>query len=83
MADEEKRRLVLTLDLHQEVGHGSLHRYVQRRDRLIRHHDPRVPGKGAGDPDALFLPARQLARHPVGKGTGQLHQIKQFHLVTK
>mmetsp|Transcript_18259 Transcript_18259/g.28909 ORF Transcript_18259/g.28909 Transcript_18259/m.28909 type:complete len:656 (+) Transcript_18259:1222-3189(+) len=78
VADKEQRGLMLALDLHQQIGDGRLHRHVERRDRFICHNDARIACKGAGDPHPLFLPARQLARHTVGKGAGQFHQIEQL-----
>ena len=37
-----------------------------------------VAGEGAGDADALLLPARELARPAVGEGARQLHQVEQL-----
>ncbi len=78
VADEKKRRSVLPLDLHQEVGHRRLNGHVECRYRFVRHHDLGAPGEGAGDAHALFLPARQLTRHPVGEGAGKLHEIQKL-----
>ena len=53
MGDEEKGRLLVPLDFHQEIGDGGLNRYVERGDRFIGHHDPRAAREGAGDSDLL------------------------------
>jgi hypothetical protein len=57
MTRSEERRLLFALDFHQEVGHGGLHRDVERGDGFVGDHHLGPAGKGAGDADALFLPA--------------------------
>ena len=78
MADEQHRRAVLALDVHQQFGDGRLHRDVERRDRLVGDHDLGVAGEGAGDADALLLAAGELARHAGGEGARQAHEVEQF-----
>ena len=57
MADEQERRLVLALDVHQKIRHRGLHRDVEGRDRLVGHHNLGAACKGPRDADALLLPA--------------------------
>ena len=78
MADEQQGCLVFALDFHQQIGHRRLDRYIKRRNRFIRHHNPRIARESPCNTNTLLLPARQLPRHPVGKGAGQFDQIKQL-----
>ena len=73
VADEEQRGFVFPLDVHQEVCHSRLNRHIKRRDRFVRHNDPCATGEGTRDTDTLLLTTRELARHPICKGAGQLH----------
>ena len=78
MRDEQQRRLLFALDLHQQIGDGRLNRDIQRRNRFVRDHDARISCKGPRNADPLFLPTRELAWHPVGKGAWQLDQIQKL-----
>ena len=69
---------LVALDVHQELGDRRLHRDVERRDRLVGDHHLRRAGEGAGDADALLLPARELARHAAGEGARQLDEVEQL-----
>ncbi len=80
VTDEDHRLAVLSLDPQQQVDHRRLHRHVQRGNRLIGDQQVGVAGKGAGDGDALLLPARELARQSVAQRGGQAHHFEQvFH----
>src|SRR5690625_1027474 len=50
---------VLAGDAFQVVHHGARGRRVQAGYRLVRQHDRRLLGQGAGDTDALLLAARK------------------------
>ena len=62
VADEHVGRLLLGLQLHQQVEDARLHGDVERRGRLVADHQVRVAGEGAGDGDALLLAAGELRR---------------------
>ncbi len=61
----------------QQVEHLRLDRHVQRRHRLVEHHEPRVEGDGPGDPDALALAAGELVRVAVGVIAGEADGLQQ------
>ncbi len=65
MRDEEVRQPELLLQLVQEVHDLRLDRDVERRDRLVEHHHPRVQRERTSDADALALAARELVREAV------------------
>ena len=60
--DEEIGELHLRLQLEHQVDHLRLDRNVERRDRLVRHDQPRLDGERARDADALTLAARKFMR---------------------
>ena len=64
--------------LHQ-VDHLRLDRHIERRDRLIRHDQPRPHGQRAGDGDALALTAGELERKPPQMDRIEAHEAQQFH----
>jgi hypothetical protein len=46
----------------QQVEHLRPHRHIQRRHRLVGHHQARVERQGAGDADPLALAAAEGVR---------------------
>ncbi len=50
------------LQLAQEVDDLRLHAHVERRGRLVEHDEARLQHHGAGDGDALPLPAGEFVR---------------------
>ena len=65
VGDEQEGELQPRLQLEQQVQHLRLDRDVERGDRLVGHHQPRIGGERAGDADALALAA---ARRRAGSG---------------
>ncbi len=59
---------MLALQLAQQVDDLHLHRHVERRGGLVQHHETRAQHHGAGDGDALALPAREFVRIAVHRG---------------
>src|SRR5579875_3048788 len=62
VADEQHGGALLHLDLEEQVDDSGLDRDVERRDWLVRQQQFRIPGKSAGDGNALLLPAGELTR---------------------
>ena len=62
VGDEEVRKVVLPLELAQEVQHLRLDRDVEGRDRLVEHDEARRGRERAGHGDALTLAAGHLRR---------------------
>jgi hypothetical protein len=77
VTDEQHRRLVLALDVHQQLGHGRLHRHVERRHRLVGHHDLGLPAKARATPMRCFWPPESW-RGMLGESARQLHEVEQF-----
>ena len=63
---------------HQQVRHLRLGRGVERRHRLVGDDDARVGGEGAGDGDALALPARELERVAAGDRPAEAHLLEHL-----
>ena len=78
MADEQQRRAVVPLDVHQQAGDGGLNGDVERRNRLVGDDHFRIAGERPRDADALLLAARQLARTALGEIARQLDDIEQL-----
>ena len=60
-----------------------MHGHVQRRDRLIRHHQARVERQGARNANALTLTAAErvrVARHIFGSQANQSQQFRHVIL---
>jgi ABC-type dipeptide/oligopeptide/nickel transport system ATPase component len=57
VADEEIGEAVLLLQVAQQIDDLRLHRHVEGRGRLVQHDQLRFQDQGAGDGDALPLPA--------------------------
>ena len=51
---------MLFLELAQQVDDLRLHRHVERRGRLVEHHEAGLQDHGPGDRDALALAAGEL-----------------------
>ena len=62
VADEHQGQAKLALQVLEEVNDLRLDRYVKRRDRFVRHDEPRLRGERSRDRDALALPAREGSR---------------------
>ncbi len=85
--DEEVGELELDLQLAQQVQDLRLDRDVERRDRLVRHHQLRPQHQGAGDGDALALAAREhvgiavvMLRPQADLGHHRAHLLDAFRL---
>ena len=70
MANEEKRKAKLFLEVGQEVDDLCLDGNVECTGGFVADNEGRVEREGAGDTDALTLPARKLVRVAVGGGFG-------------
>src|SRR5713226_4852044 len=78
VGDEEIRELELVLQVLEQVHDLGLNRYVQRGDGLVGDDQAWGQDQGAGDPDALPLPARELVRisvREVGVEPADLHDL--------
>ncbi len=54
------------LQLHKQIDDLGLDRNVEGGDRLVADHQTGLQGQGAGDADALALPAGELVRIALG-----------------
>jgi hypothetical protein len=61
-ADQQVADAELVLQVLQQIEHLGLHRDVQRAHWLVGHDQARARHQGAGDGDALTLPAGELVR---------------------
>src|SRR5271156_1438094 len=77
VADEDHRRLRLTLQIHQQFADRRLHGDVERGHRLVRNDQARLAGEGAGDPDPLLLAARQLPGHAGCESAREFDHVEQ------
>ena len=73
MADEDVGKAVFFLQLAQEFDHFYLNRAVQRRGRFVQQHKFGLKDDGAGDGDALPLPAGEFVRVAVDHRRRQRH----------
>ena len=71
VGDEDVARLLLGLQVGEQVQDRRLYGDVERARRLVAHHDARVTGERPGDGDALLQPARQLRRLQVEVARGE------------
>ncbi len=78
VGDEQVGDAELLLQLLEEVEDAGLNRHVERGHRLVEDDDFRLERDGAGDADALALPAAQLMRPAFGDVLRQLHQFDQL-----
>ena len=58
--------LGFVLQVHQQVQHLRLDRHIERRHRLVEHHDLRLQHQRAGNRHALPLAARKHVRIALG-----------------
>ena len=63
--DEQIGEIAALLQIAQEIDDLRLDRHVERRGRLVEHHEFRVERHRPGDGDALALPAGELVRVAV------------------
>ena len=76
--DEEVRKVVLPLEPPKKIQHLSLDRDVERRDRLVQHHEARLGRERARHGDALTLPAGHLrwtATKELGAEPDELEEL--------
>ena len=78
MTDEQQRRALPPLNIEEQFGDRGLHRYIECGHGLIRHHQRRISGEGAGHADALFLSAGQLPRPTLGEISRQFDQVEEL-----
>src|SRR5699024_698802 len=78
MADEQARESVFLLQAFEQVEDLRLHRYVERRGRLVGDEQLRPQGQSAGDADALTLTAGELMGVPVAHRRRQLDRFEQL-----
>ena len=76
--DEEQPQAELAREADEQVRELRLGGGVERRERLVEHEHGRVGGQGAGDRDALPLPARELVREPLGRGRREPDDLAQL-----
>ena len=60
MADEEKGEALAVAQIHQQIEHLRLDGEIEGGDGLIGDDEPGPADEGAGDGDALALPAGEL-----------------------
>ena len=77
MADKQIRQPTLALQQFEQVENLILHRYVQRGDRLVADDQIRIERDGAGDADALALPAGKLVRIAVAVFARDADRVQQ------
>ena len=65
VGDEDVARLLLGLQVGEQVEDGRLHGDIERAGRLVAHDDARIAGEGPGDRDALLQTTGQLARFEI------------------
>ena len=68
--DEEVGEARLVLQLAQQLDDLGLHRQVERRGRLVEEDELGLERDGAGDGEALPLPAGEFVREAVEDGVG-------------
>ncbi len=66
VCDEQVGEPAVALEVHQQVEHLRLHRHVERRHRLVAHHEGRLHRERARDADPLPLSAGKLVRIAPG-----------------
>ena len=78
VGDEEEGKVVLALELEQEIQHLRLDRDVEGRDGLVEDDEARLGREGPGDRDALALAAGHLGRtaaQELGAEPDELEQL--------
>src|SRR4051812_3017857 len=77
VGDEQVREPELLLQVLEQVEDLGLDRDVERRDGLVTHDQLRVQGQGAGDADALALPAGELVRVAIDEVGAEPDDVEQ------
>src|SRR5258705_7626819 len=78
MRDEQIGKIMLALQVDQQIDHLGLDRHIERRYRLIADDQPRPQRQSARDADALALAAGKLVRvvlHLIRPETDLLEQF--------
>ena len=78
VADEQIGQAQAVLQIAHQIEDLRLHRYVERRSRLVAHDEVGPRGEGAGDRDALTLAAGKFVRIFVPVGGVEADKAQQF-----
>ena len=78
MGDEQVGQSQIVLQVLQQIQDLRLDRHVERRHRLVAHHQLGGQRQGAGDADALPLTAGELVRIAAGVLGRQPHALQQL-----
>ena len=76
VADEHVSEIEIAAQIREQVQDLRLHRDIERRGRLVADDDLGPHDEGAGDGDALALPAGQLARIAVHEARRQADALE-------
>ena len=76
--DEQVGEAELVLQVLEQVEHLGADRDVERAHRLVEHDELGVERQGAGDADALALPAGELVRVALGVLGVEAHRVQQL-----
>ena len=77
VADEQQAQPAFPLNVEQQLQDRRLDRDIQRGSRFIRNDHLGLWGQGAGDGNALTLPAREFMRQAVEHLVRQANPVKQ------
>ena len=78
VGDEEVRQPEVALQVGEQVQDLRADRHVERRHRLVQHHQARRERQRAGDGDALALAARELVGEQLGGALRQADEVEQL-----
>ncbi|VXC29741.1 hypothetical protein BACI9J_760002 [Bacillus altitudinis] len=78
VADQDRREALGALQLDDRVHHGVLHEHVERRRRLVEHHELRLERERQGDGHALPHTAGELPGEPGEHRGRQLHLLDEL-----
>ena len=76
--NEEVGELEFVFELREQIDDLGLDRDVQRRDRLVQHHELGLKGERPGDADALPLAPGKLVRVAIQVGRVEAHFHQDF-----
>ena len=76
--DEQHRQAEPVLQIEQQVDDLRLHGDVERRHRLVGHHQRRIERQRARDADALALAAAEGVRKARPRRRRQADQVEQL-----
>ncbi len=82
VGDEEVGEPEPLLQIAQQVEDLGTDRDVERRDRLVQHHQPGRQDQRAGNGDALALAAREFVREEIGRAFRQADQVEHLQHAT-